>query len=338
MSVFSTFVGGWGRILIFTPSFGGSAPFDIMEKQYNRVMLGKASRFAEMCRQEGFIGVDFLPEVDLSDSLCEDWRDFNHSHIPLWLATHPDKTKVAAGLACGFLWTVCKGLQVGDVVLCPNGEGVYYVGKITGSYYYKPGEPLPHRRRVEWFDVTIARKDMSLQLLRSVGSCGTCCDLAPYQDEIERLINTPLTPTITPSTPDIEDASAFALEKHLEDFLVKNWKHLPLGKEYDIYEVDGELVGQQFQSDTGPMDILAVSKDRKTLLVIELKRGRTSDVVLGQIQRYMGYVKDELLDEGQSVRGLIIGLEADTRLRRALSVCPDIEFRRYKIDFKLVED
>jgi hypothetical protein len=44
-----------------------------------------------------------------------------------------------------------------------------------------------------------------------------------------------------------------------------------LGKEYDIYEEDGEK-GQQYQTDTGPLDILAISKDKKRLLVVELKR------------------------------------------------------------------
>ena len=72
------------------------------------------------------------------------------------------------------------------------------------------------------------------------------------------------------------------------------------------------------------------------MLVIELKRGRASDVVVGQIQRYMGYVKDELLEQGQVVKGLIIGKEDDLKLRRALSVCTNIEFYKYKIDFKLV--
>ena len=134
---------------------------------------------------------------------------------------------------------------------------------------------------------------------------------------------------------EVEDPTVFALEKHLEDFLVKNWKHTDIGKKYDIFEDNGEIVGEQYPSDTGPIDILAVSKDKKTLLVIELKRGRTSDVVVGQIHRYMGYVKEELAEPNQEVKGIIIGLEADTRLKRALSVCTNIEFYRYQIDFKL---
>ena len=54
------------------------------------------------------------------------------------------------------------------------------------------------------------------------------------------------------------------MESHLEDFLVKNWEHTSLGREFDIYtDEDGELAGQQLQTDTGPLDILAVSKDKK---------------------------------------------------------------------------
>lgn len=309
-----------------------------MAKKYNRIMLGKAGCHADICKAEGYIGVDFLNEIDLTNNLHEDWHDFNKEYIPVWLKSHPEKKKVAAGLACGNLWTVCKGLQVDDIVLAPNGKGEYYVGKIIGNYYYKPGELLPHRRKVEWLPVLIQRAEMSEQLQRSTGSIGTCCDITSYKDELDAFINKQTSTVITASTPDVEDVSAFALEKHLEDFLVKNWKNTELGKKYDIYEEEGALVGQQYPTDTGPMDILAISKNKKTMLIIELKRGRASDVVIGQIQRYMGFVQDELLEKDQQVKGLIIGLEADNRLKRALSVCENIDFYRYQIDFKLIKD
>ena len=98
------------------------------------------------------------------------------------------------------------------------------------------------------------------------------------------------------------------------------------------------MVGQQYPSDTGPIDILAISKDKKTLLVVELKRGRASDRVVGQIQRYMGYVKDELAEADQQVKGVIIALEDDLRIRRALSVAQNIEFYRYQLSFKLLKN
>ena len=68
---------------------------------------------------------------------------------------------------------------------------------------------------------------------------------------------------------------------------------------------------------------------------MELKRGRASDVVVGQIQRYMGYVLDELAENGQSVKGVIIALEDDLKIRRALKVATNIDFYRYEVSFKL---
>lgn len=93
-----------------------------MAIHYNRIMLGKAGCHADKCRAEGFVGVDFLSDVDLTASLCDDWHDFNREFIPVWLRSNPGKSKVAAGLACGNLWTVCRGLQADDVVLAPNGR------------------------------------------------------------------------------------------------------------------------------------------------------------------------------------------------------------------------
>jgi len=119
--------------------------------------------------------------------------------------------------------------------------------------------------------------------------------------------------------PVVEDPVAFAMEKHLEDFLVKNWAQTELAQHFKIYEEDGELVGQQYATDAGPIDILAVSKDGQRLLVVELKRGRASDVVAGQILRYMGYVKEQIAEPHQTVEGAIIALDDDQKLRWALS-------------------
>ncbi len=157
-------------------------------KQYNRVMLGKGGKYAKMCRQEGFIGSEFEVMQDLSDSLYENWRDFNKKFIPQWMTLMPEKSKRAAGIICGFTWTIVKGLQTGDVVLCPSGEGFYYVGTIASDYYYVPNTELPHRRKVEWMDKVIQRKDMSQKLRNSSGSIGTCCDISRYSEEIESLL------------------------------------------------------------------------------------------------------------------------------------------------------
>ncbi len=304
-------------------------------KNYYRIMLGQKSLHAEEAHKGGFIGADYGINVDLHGKLPDNWREFNQQFIPIYLKNHPDKTKITAGLACGMLHTIAKGIKIGDIVLCPNGMGSYYVGELTGDYTYHQGQILPHRRQVRWIDRAISRDEMSEPLRNSVGSIGTVSNITKYADEIESLISGSRPTTIVSTDETVEDPSVFALERHLEDFLVQNWHHTELGKSYDIYEEEGEKVGQQYPSDTGPIDILAISKDKKVLLVVELKRGRVSDVVVGQVQRYMGYVKEELAEANQNVRGVIIAFEDDIKIHRALAVAPNIDFFTYKISFRL---
>ena len=308
-----------------------------MTPSYYRIMAGAKSVFAQEFLEGGFIAANWNIDQDLTHDLPDDWREFNHRFIPVYLEALPDKTKISAGLACGMLHTLSKGIKQGDIILTPSGDGYYLVGKVISDYYYMPSGELSHRRKVEWFEQTLPREMMSQELKNSSGSVGTVCNLTKYAEELKTLIQGK--ETVERLEPDevVEDPTAFALEKHLEHFLVENWSKTELGATYDIYTEDGQLVGQQYPSDTGPIDILAISKDKKTLLVVELKRGRASDRVIGQIQRYMGYVKDELAETDQQVKGVIIALEDDLRIRRALSVAQNIEFYRYQLSFKLLK-
>ena len=77
----------------------------------------------------------------------------------------------------------------------------------------------------------------------------------------------------------------------------------------------------------------------RRLLVVELKKGRAgeraADAVVGQVLRYMGYVKEELAEADQTVQGEIIARDNDTRLQRALSMAPQVSFLRYQVTFRL---
>ena len=107
-------------------------------------------------------------------------------------------------------------------------------------------------------------------------------------------------------------------------------KSTVFGINYDIYEN-----GRQFQTDTGPLDILALRNDNKEFLVLELKRDKASDIVVGQTLRYMGYIKNNIAKNNQKVRGCIIVTEEDQGLRNALSITPDIDFYKYQVNFLL---
>ena len=305
------------------------------QKNYYRIMLGRKSIFAKECYEGKWIGAGWLKSSSLENELVENWRDFNKKFIPNYLSTYDGSSKVAAGLACSMLHGICKGIEIDDLVLCPDGEGNYLVGEVKSDYFFIPETELPHRREVEWYEKKISRTEMSIELQRSTGSIGTVSKITKYAEEIENLIKGNRPSKIYSDDETIEDPSTFAMEKHLEDFLINNWSITLLGKTHDIFEEDGEKIGQQYQTDTGNIDILAISKDKKELLVVELKKGRASDSVVGQILRYMGYITTDLAEPDQIVRGCIIALEDDLRIKNALKITPSIDFYRYEVSFNL---
>jgi RecB family endonuclease NucS len=71
------------------------------------------------------------------------------------------------------------------------------------------------------------------------------------------------------------------------------------------------------------------------LIVVELKRGRPSDKVVGQVARYIGYVRTHLAKPGQPVEGLIIAYEADDPLRYAVAAFPGLQLMTYGVSFQL---
>jgi restriction system protein len=300
---------------------------------YYRVLLGRGNSFATECREGNFIGVDFISHVDFTGQFGADWRDFNRRYIPTYLQLNPTRTRIAAGLACASLYTFGAKMQIGDYVISPIGNGTYRIGQINDAYRYVPNTNLPHRRGITWLDIVLTQTQLSTELQNSIGSRMTVINLsnAGYDNEIKQLINQPMI-----AEQPYPNNHSFALEKHLEEFIVRNWQTLELGKHYDIYQ-DEDQNGQQYPIGNWYIDILAISKDKKQLLVIELKKGRPSDIVVGQILRYMGYVKESIAEAHQEVRGVIIAHEDDSAMRLALSMTPNVTFYRYHIQFSLTQ-
>jgi restriction system protein len=300
------------------------------------VRQGRGAQFAEEMVQAGYVGVDFIGDYDIRPHLGGGAEVFRGAMNGVYQEMYPEKTRVSVGLAMGNLWAACEGIAEGDLVLAPKPDRTYQYGIVAGGYEYHPGTDLPHRRPVDWKG-SINRDDMSPTLASTAAVPMTVFQLEAHAAELAGLTQLSETaqPLVQAISSEVQDQLAFQMEKQLEDFLVHNWASTSLGREYDIYTEDGQPVGQQYPSDTGPMDILAISKDRTRLLVVELKRGRASDAVVGQIQRYMGFVQEALLEPGQSVEGVIIAQEDDLRIRRALSMARNIRFMKYRVEFHL---
>jgi restriction system protein len=306
-------------------------------KKYFRLILGEANKYSQACLDGSFVGVDFGFLEDLDPYIIGSWQEHKSGLKAQVLKYNPGKTPVGLGLSAGTLSRFGQSVEVGDILLCPDKAGLIHAAEVTSDYIYAPGEILPHRRMVKWLPVTFQRSEMSDNLRAAFGGINTLTDITRYAEEIEQLLGNREAQVLFSADPEILDPSAFALEKHLEDFLIFNWASTDLGKKYDLVTDEGVVVAQQYQSDTGPIDILAISKDKAEYLVIELKKGKASDVVVGQILRYMGFVNQDLAVKGESVRGIVIALEDDLRLKNALSMVPNVSFYRYQIEFKLHE-
>lgn len=127
----------------------------------------------------------------------------------------------------------------------------------------------------------------------------------------------------------------FYMEKQLEDFIIENWDSTELGKKYDLIYEDGSLISQQYRTEIGPIDILAIDKESKNYVVIELKKNQTSDDTIGQLTRYMGWIKEAKKDD--NVHGIIIGGQPDKKLFYASKMVPNIELFLYEVNFLLKE-
>jgi hypothetical protein len=129
-----------------------------------------------------------------------------------------------------------------------------------------------------------------------------------------------------------EVTSKFALESHLRDYLARNLASLT-GFEgtLSLYEDDDQRDGVEFQTDVGPIDILAIS-DANELYVFELKLGRGVDAALGQILRYMGWITEHLAN-GRKVHGVIVAENICTKLKYAATQVEQVRLMEYRLKF-----
>lgn len=94
----------------------------------------------------------------------------------------------------------------------------------------------------------------------------------------------------------------FAYEKDLQNFLSKNLEIIEPGLK--LYEEEG-ITGIEYDAGGRFIDILAIDKD-ENFVVIELKVSKGYDRVVGQILRYIGWIKEILSESDKKVRGIII--------------------------------
>ncbi len=134
------------------------------------------------------------------------------------------------------------------------------------------------------------------------------------------------------------EETKFGLERHLHEFLRDNWRLTELAREWEIYSEPGDdTAGYEYPTDVGRIDILARHKTRAEWLVIELKRGQSTDQTVGQVLRYMGWVRRKMARPDEKVKGMIIARNADKGLLYAVEAMGTerISVMEYEVQFQL---
>lgn len=131
-------------------------------------------------------------------------------------------------------------------------------------------------------------------------------------------------------------------EKGLRKYVVVSELGEVLGEEFKdfrLYEDEEGRTGELYDTKVvGEIDLLYENPSTGDFLVIELKsKEDTSDKVVGQISRYMGWVNEHLAEEGET-KGLIISRSFSERLKYAVRMTKNIRLFSFKPNIKFNEE
>lgn len=245
-------------------------------------------------------------------------------------ATYPSKPRATQTLYANMLWNFFHEIVPGDFIVARRGRKMLAgIGTVTQRATFAPRHN-PHAGHANFLRIAWQEQPRDKSFSEIVFPMHT---LAEFSEPAYLAL---LTGSPAPSVagPPVEDPSEFVLEKYLEDFIVSNFDGIFKGQLRIYQDADGNS-GQQYTTDIGPIDILAIEPNTNSIVVIELKKGRPSDQVVGQILRYMGWVSENICGSDQSVKGMVICREPDIKLSYALKLVQAISVQYYKVSFRL---
>ena len=139
---------------------------------------------------------------------------------------------------------------------------------------------------------------------------------------------------LTESPRRVSTTSAMTTEKRLEEDIEARilCGQAVFSRRLKMYDKD--QYGRQYAiADVGRIDLLAIDVDNGDMVVIELKRDQSDDETVGQISRYMGWVKKKLVTDEQKVHGIICVNLASEKLKLSASMVPNLEVFEYEVRF-----
>lgn len=212
-----------------------------------------------------------------------------------------------------------------------------------GDYTQNPLEAeLGRRIDVEWRSEGMPPGGMGALIppekrLRRPDALSTIEELKPDRfDELVKILGDPQNWTKIGGSPEevveilpADPPELSLLEETLKQVLIRNLGLIEPGlSPHPDYPGVAEVM-----TDVGRIDLFCIDKD-KNFVVIELKVGPASDHAVGQITRYMGWVKQNL-HEGRGLRGILVCADFPAGTLAARAMIPGLSLMRYKLSCNL---
>jgi hypothetical protein len=186
-----------------------------------------------------------------------------------------------------------------------------------------------------WFDDNSVRPGTVVVVRHDAGETREGCPVVYLIPEgSTAAVQAALGEAVRPEAAEVDSEIPLSLERQLEDFLARNLNLVEEGLRLYVDE-DGRE-GRQYPTDVGTIDLLC-ERPTGDFLVIELKRGKGSDVVVGQTSRYMGWVRQHIAG-GRPVFGLVLAHDRDELLKYAILANDKLMLRYFKLRLELVSE
>jgi len=222
-----------------------------------------------------------------------------HKHY-YFKSSEPNRTKVAAG---------------DHAILREYGTGFWGMCEVAGEWVDDPEAVAKHQKEAGWFPIAkiqkwdvilpyeLVKEDLSNQNHRLRIAKAKEEDLSVIQLALRVYQRLGYGAT---------DGDFFVLEAGLEEAVKANLKQLRLRLADDAIQQQCNLgLG------IGRTDLICLD-ERDDFVVLELKAVHSSDSVVGQLLRYMGYIRENWAQKAnKKVRGIILTPSYDEQLRLA---------------------
>ena len=220
----------------------------------------------------------------------------------------------------------------------------------------KPGETFTRDQAVQWFAKhypNVKPGTVAAHLIRQSTNVPTRLQYSAKADGSDDLFfkidsthfrlyeqgrdTTPIS-ELTPTPDEAPEPGAepsasdeFAYEHDLRDYLAKNLQIIE--PSLKLYSDEG-ITGVEFPVGGRFIDILAVD-GKGDLVVIELKVSRGYDRAVGQLLRYMSWIRQHHADPGQKVRGAIVAKNITEDLLLACAEVPAVSLYEYALSIQV---